>query len=133
MLRECHRVLKPGGKIRIATPDLLLLMKLYGPNKTPLQKAYIKWAIDNQNIQSEGSYEDTFVINDFFRGGGHSFIYDEKVLSHTLEKAGFTRAVRRELHESDDKELRELEYQERLPEGFLKLETIVFEAVKPKR
>jgi predicted SAM-dependent methyltransferase len=29
MLKECHRVLRPGGTIRIATPDLRKLSRLY--------------------------------------------------------------------------------------------------------
>jgi predicted SAM-dependent methyltransferase len=37
MLRECLRVLKPGGRIRIATPSLEVLLDLYKPSKTPIQ------------------------------------------------------------------------------------------------
>ena len=131
MLKECHRVLKPGGKIRIATPDLLFLIELYQPNKTGLQKAYIRWSTDvHDEIQSRGSYEDTFVINNFMKAWGHRFIYDEKVLRRTLEKAGFSFVVRRGLHESEDEELRGLENQARMPAGFLDLETMVLEAEK---
>src|SRR5262249_38349849 len=48
MLKECHRVLKPGGKIRISTPDLRFLIDLYlaGDRRTALQANYIKWATD---------------------------------------------------------------------------------------
>ena len=132
MLKECHRILKPGGKIRIATPDLLFLVKLYRPDKTPLQRAYIEWSIDAHNIQSAGSYEDTFVINKFVRDWGHTFIYDERVLRLALEQVGFTNVVRRELHESEDEELKGLENEERMPDGFLALETMVLEATKPE-
>src|SRR5262249_45251050 len=35
MLQECHRVLRPGGIIRIATPDLAVLLDLYSAHGTP--------------------------------------------------------------------------------------------------
>jgi predicted SAM-dependent methyltransferase len=129
MLKECHRVLKLGGKIRVATPDLLFLIELYKVSKTPLERAYIEWAVDTQ-VQGAFSYKDTYVINNFFRDWGHKFIYDEKVLREALENVGFSDVVRREVHESPDPELRGLEFKSKLPDGFLNLETMVLEAVK---
>src|SRR5258706_5700451 len=43
MLKECFRVLKPNGKIRISTPDLAFLIDLYNNQKSDLQESYIKW------------------------------------------------------------------------------------------
>jgi SAM-dependent methyltransferase len=43
MLEECYRVLKPGGTIRVSTPDLNFVVGLYQGEKSDLQKAYIKW------------------------------------------------------------------------------------------
>jgi len=37
MLKECFRVLKHGGKIRISTPDLSFLILLYQSDKSELQ------------------------------------------------------------------------------------------------
>lgn len=127
---ECHRVLKPGGKVRIVTPDLRFLIELYQQDKTPLQRAYIEWATD-EHVRGTDSYEETFVINNFVRDWGHSFIYDERVLGQALERVGFTDIVRCELNESGDEELRGLENEARMPDGFLRLESLVLEATKP--
>jgi predicted SAM-dependent methyltransferase len=130
MLYECHRVLKPGGQIRIATPDLAFLIDLYTPNKSALQISYIEWATDT-SIPCAPFYADTFVINNYVRNWGHQFIYDEKVLTHALRRAGFTDIRRYEIGKSRCVELEDLENQARLPDGFLQLETLVLEATKP--
>jgi predicted SAM-dependent methyltransferase len=130
MLAECYRVLRPGGKIRIATPDLAFLIELYRQNKTARQKAYIQWVTD-WFIKDAPGYEDTFVINNFVRAWGHTFIYDEKVLRDAMDRVGFTEIRRCALRESSDPELRGLEHERRLPKGFLRLETLVLEGTKP--
>jgi len=128
MLAECHRVLKKNGKIRISTPDLRFLIDLYGDSKSPLQKEYIKWATDS--FIGAPYCDDTFVINNFVRDWGHLFIYDEKTLRSSLERAGFTTVVRCELNESQDDMLKNLEHEDRMPKGFLRLESMTLEATK---
>jgi predicted SAM-dependent methyltransferase len=129
MLSECYRVLKNNGKIRISTPNLQFLIDLYKDNKSELQKEYIKWATDSF-IEGAPYYDDTFVINNFVRDWGHLFIYDEKTLHSSLEKAGFTKIIRCDLNESKDKSLRNLENEKRMPKGFLKLESVILEGTK---
>jgi len=129
MLRECHRVLKNNGKIRISTPDLQFLIDLYRDNKSELQQQYIKFATD-ERIKSAPSYDATFVINSFVRDWGHLFIYDEKTLRSSLEKVGFSKIVSCDLSESTDEALRNLENEKRMPKGFLKLESFTLEGQK---
>ena len=129
MLEECFRVLKDGGKIRIATPDLSFLISLYQSEKSELQKKYIRW-ITETFIDSAPYCEDTFVINNVVRDWGHTFIYDEKVLRFSLEKAGFKEITKCDLNESEDEILRNLENEKRMPEGFLRLESIILEGTK---
>ena len=127
MLAECHRVLKPKGKLRITTPDLSFLIALYQNDKrSDLQNQYIKWSI-NQFIPNAPFSEDTFVINNFMRDWEHKFIYDEKTLRYSLENAGFTEITKRHVNNSEDEHLRDLEYETRMPAGFLELESIVLE------
>lgn len=121
MLSECYRVLRNNGKIRVSTPDLRFLIDLYQDNKSELQNEYIRWATDNF-IEGAPYHDDAFVINNFVRVWGHLFIYDEKTLRLSLEKAGFSNIVRCELNKSKDDVLRNLENEKRIPRGFLKLE-----------
>jgi SAM-dependent methyltransferase len=129
MLAECHRVMKPGGRIRVSTPDLRFLIDLYGEQKSPLQQAYIRWATQTFTPGAPAA-DETFVINNYVRDWGHLFIYDERTLRASLERAGFGAVLRQDLNESASEALRNLENEERMPPGFLKLETLTLEATR---
>ena len=131
MLRECLRVLKPRGKIRIATPDLRYLIELYNPEKTEVQKHEIT-RIVNAYFSDIGIYQDTFIINNFFRNWGHKFIYDYKVLQETMNRIGFINITHYKVGESEDKNLRGIEsHGQAIPDEINKLQTFVVEGTKP--
>ena len=73
---------------------------------------------------------DTFIINNFCRGWGHQFIYDEKILRLSLNKAGFCEIVRCPLQASADPLLRNLENEGRMPADYLRLETLTLEGTR---
>ena len=123
MLKECYRVLQPGGKIRISTPNLTFLVALYEP-KSELQKRYIKWSSETF-ISWAPKPSSTFVINNFFRDWGHKFIFDEPTLREAFATVGFVNIITCPLGP--------LENQSRMPDGFLQLETLTLEAIKPNR
>jgi predicted SAM-dependent methyltransferase len=129
MLKESFRVLKPGGILRIATPDLSFLIELFKTDKTKLQKDYI---VDSTNryISYVPFYDETFVTNNYVRAWGHKFIYSEKILRHSLENAGFKKIIRLDVSESQDENLGNLENVGRKPEGMIKMETLVLEGMK---
>jgi predicted SAM-dependent methyltransferase len=129
MLRECHRVLRPGGKVRISTPDLDFVVDLHRQDKSELQQSYIRWATE-QFIEAAPYAGDTFVMNNFVRDWGHLFIYDVKTLSRAMESAGFTDITKHQLNESEDLNLVALENDSRMPQGFLQLESFTLEGVK---
>lgn len=93
MLRECHRILKPGGRIRIATPDLGRLIGLYGHENVGVAKRLID-AVAEGVFKSVACAKPIFAINSAFRDWGHQFLYDEETLRDSLLGAGFV-SVRR--------------------------------------
>ena len=131
IFRECYRILKPGGIIRITTPDLAFLVGLYSKNQTDQQRAYIEWATKNF-IKNAPAARDVYVINKFFYcDWGHQFIYDKESLAAALSSAGFIKLTFHQVGESEHEYLKNLEHVHRMPEGFLQLESMTIEGQKP--
>jgi predicted SAM-dependent methyltransferase len=130
-LRDSLRVLRTGGVLRTATPDLRFLVDLYSKPKNSLQTSYIEWATATFSPYAPTA-ADTFVINTFFRAWGHQFIYDEKTLRGLLVSVGFIDVQRCVPGQSRHPPLRCVEAHGRgMPEGFNELETLVLEATRP--
>ena len=130
-ISESFRVLVCGGKIRLATPDLSFLIRLYHRDKTDLQKRYIQWVTETF-LPDAPLAMDTFVINNFFRAWEHKFIHDEASLTLLLRTGGFIAVERFAPRDSRDEALRHLESHGRwISDEFNKLETFVLEATKP--
>jgi predicted SAM-dependent methyltransferase len=132
MLTEAFRVLKEGGKLRTATPDLQFFIELSGREPTEHEKEYMHW-LTGESISYAPFDHPTFLINNVMRNWGHRFIYDETVLRRTLEMIGFIDVKRCRFGESDDEALRAIENPERAPPGMVEIETIVVEATKPRQ
>jgi hypothetical protein len=124
-------VLKPGGRVRIATPLLERFVELLGKPDFDLHRRYVHWSIDTF-IDEADAYLPGFVINNMFRNWEHRFIYDRQTLRHALEAAGFADVTEWNVGESDDPELEGLErHGEMIPPEFNAFETIVLEARRP--
>jgi predicted SAM-dependent methyltransferase len=108
MLRECRRVLVAGGTIRIATPDLEVLIGLYRRNGGELADRYVKW-ITNRYLAGIRVYNPSFVLNNAFRNWGHQFLYDGELMKMAMQEAGFTDIRRCLSGESKDENLRGIE------------------------
>jgi predicted SAM-dependent methyltransferase len=132
MLKECYRILKPGGKIRIATPDLGVLLQLYCNEVSPDGDNYIRWITDNF-IDNGTLYRPAFVINNAFHNWGHRFLYDGELLEIALGRAGFVDITPCRVNESDDDTLRGIELHGKNlgNEKINEFETMVFEARRP--
>jgi len=131
MLRESFRILKPGGKVRIATPDLKKILALYSGQPTAEQERYIHWSVD-KHLGNIGIYAPQFVINNFFDSWGHRFIFDVPTLSALLKSIGFTEVTERSPGQSDEAALRNIESHGReIGEEMNRMETMILEARKP--
>jgi predicted SAM-dependent methyltransferase len=128
MLRECHRVMREGGVIRLITPDLAAIIGLYKSEPCADQQEYLQWFC--RTFVQEAPANAVSVINAMFRQWGHQFIYDEQTLADAMRTAGFASIKRWTLGESDYPDLRNMENQERYPEGLLNFESVALEGLK---
>jgi predicted SAM-dependent methyltransferase len=129
-LKEAHRILKPGGRIRIATPDLAFLIHLYSQPDTDISRRYMKSCV-NTFINDPKICTRALVVNNFFYNWGHQFIYDFEMLDYMLQAAGFKQTMQFKPLESSDTNLSNLESHGKIiGEEFNLLETIVVEAEK---
>lgn len=129
MLRECYRVLKPGGRIRIATPSLETIIGLYKVEKSELQKRYIKWITDRY-LPGISVYRESFVINCAFQNFEHQFIYDYPTLQKAMEDVGFIDFTCYQAGQSADEVFKGIEHHGKKvgDEDMNKFETMVVEA-----
>lgn len=110
-LRECHRVLKPGGVVRLATPDLEGLIEVYlGSNtRVPRKLALARHRRNHRPELTHAALSPAQFLNDYFRLWGHRFIFDEYSLSRLSSKVGFGEFLRLSFGESPSTDLSSLE------------------------
>lgn len=133
MLSEAFRVLKVGGKIRTATPNITFLTAFYNQKLNKTQKQYIAWAV-NEFMSDIGINRASFVVNNFVRSWGHKFIYDIETLKASHAKVGFKNFQLHTPGQSKDRNLKNLEkHWQDMNKDFYKMETMILEATKPGR
>jgi predicted SAM-dependent methyltransferase len=133
MLRESFRVLKPGGRIRLATPNLKTLVGLIASERTEAQNYYVDWIV--KKCLPETTYcKPVFVVNNAFRAWGHQFIYDPETLKTTMTLCGFEGLADYTPGVSDDSNLRGLEAHGKLigDETINRFETFIVEGRVPQ-
>lgn len=136
MLQECYRILKKGGKMRLAMPDFHFLMNLYLNPKEETNEKYLEWSFQHfasKYIPHKVSTENlpTYVINHFFRAWGHQFIHTPEELTEKLEMTGFKNIHRFPIGESETPAFKSIErHQDKIPEWANRLETFVIEMEK---
>lgn len=136
MLKECCRILKPGGRMRLAMPNLHFLMDLYINPEKEINRKYLAWSYRLFGIRagvnevSEKDYP-IHVINNFFHLWGHQFIHTPESLERMASNIGFADIEAFKIGHSDTLELQDLErHGQNIPSWANELETFVLEMKK---
>jgi predicted SAM-dependent methyltransferase len=101
VLSECHRVLKSGGVVRIATPDLnyVIFRYLFFWKRQDWIKTY---GYDWIRTRAE-------MLNIGMREWGHQYLYNGEELDRRLREVGFLKISRAKLNRSKFNELQQRE------------------------
>jgi predicted SAM-dependent methyltransferase len=101
-MKDFMRVLRPGGVMRIAMPDLEGAVASY-MDKNWRKKAFLrKFGLDFVQTRAE-------LINMNFREWGHKWLYDWEELERRLKEAGYTNIKHCKRGKSEYPELEKLE------------------------
>lgn len=95
-LKECLRTLKPGGLIRLSTPDLWILINNY---LSDFKKENILASENLLNLITSDKKEKKHIVNLIYNDDRHWMIYDEFSLSNLLKSAGFKEIKKRNYKE----------------------------------
>jgi len=98
-LKECHRVLKPSGVLRISTPNLSWIIKMY------LEEKLDEWK-DSRFVPISSCH----LINQWMRRWHHKFLYDKAEIHNSLKSTGFSVIEDKESKKSNYPELTMLEH-----------------------
>lgn len=138
MLKEGFRVLKKGGIMRIAMPNLEFLFRIYSNPNDPVHLDYVKHSVSsypcfksvhNSIINEEEHY--IYVINNFFKAWGHQMIHDFSSIKKLALQCNYSIIRRVKVGESEVPFLQNIEkHGTVIPERINLLETMVVEIIK---
>jgi predicted SAM-dependent methyltransferase len=107
LLGELHRVLRPGGVLRLTTPDLSRIIALYEDRNDVIGREQYARFLDRET--GKRHTQPAQILNDYLRLWGHRYVYDEPDLRARLEAAGFVAVERLEPGRSGHAALRGVE------------------------
>lgn len=137
LLDEFFRVLRPGGVLRLATPDFGRLVQFVVAQDSLDDDTmlYVRTMNDGMTgVPEDDGDNPVYMINRVVRDWGHSFLFDEATLTGLLHRAGFSDVVRSAPGESGHPDLVAVErHNEEIGDRMNLIETLVLEAVAKKK
>ena len=131
MLSESFRVLAPGGKVRVATPNLLRFIELFQKDLSEPARVFAEGKLAWHEWPKEPPSA-AIILNLQLSSWGHKFTYDPETLEAALARAGFTSLRQFEMSESDDPALQGFEARTTgVNAATVRHETMVLQATKP--
>jgi predicted SAM-dependent methyltransferase len=132
MIAEAFRVLAPGGKMRISTPDLMQFIALFDDNLSGEARDYLDGKVRWHEWPKEPNAA-AIILNLQMSSWGHKFMYDFPTLSGALARAGFINPQEFEENISNDPHLRDLEERDSgVTVRWSNYETMSLEVEKPR-
>lgn len=106
LFREAYRVLCPGGRIRLVTPDVETLATIYLQRSNDAKELTKELRAQGYSIQ-----HDVDLLRFAFQDDGHDqgYLWDREALVRELRDAGFSSFEVHSAGQSNDPELRNLE------------------------
>lgn len=136
-LYEARRILKPGGVIRIATPNIERIIGLFKKGRNEVENDYLNWNYttflkDVNLILKDINHKEVYVVNNFFRDWGHQLIHSPESINHLIELTGYSDIQRKNVMDSNYAALMNLEKHGcQIGEKNNVFETMVYECKKP--
>jgi SAM-dependent methyltransferase len=128
LLRECHRVLRLAGVLRISTAGWPFVVELLQQQDGGMA-VYREWA--SKTFLDGAPALPAVIANNFVYGFGLKFLYDPQTLEWALRQAGFSNIRRCEVGKSEIETLNNIErHSSAIPEEFNRIESFVMEATK---
>ena len=138
MLMEGIRVLKKGGIMRIAMPNVEFLFNIYSYPNTPVHIDYVDHYVSSypcfksvRELIKDKDEHYIYVINNFFKAWGHQMIHDFSSIQKLALQCNYSCVRKCEVGGSEVPFLQNIEkHGTAIPERINLLETMVVEIVK---
>lgn len=102
MIKECYRIIKPGGAMSVSVPNAEIYLDAYNKSSQLPLDMYCKYDLTGLTYKARIDYVNYIA----YMGGHHHYMFDKESLTIFLSEAGFKNIRIRGFDESLDSEER---------------------------